>query len=129
MRDAFVNHARFCAPDEACGLVAMDAGHRPRMVYCCTNVDRSPRRFTVSPQEHFAAIRHAEAHGWTIGGAFHSHPSSPPRPSPTDVAGALDPTWVHFIVGPLRVPEVRAFRIVDGVVDELAIDVVDDTAT
>lgn len=112
IRDAIVAHARFCAPEEACGLLAFDGAGRLRMAYCLSNVDASPSRFTVDPNEHFRAIRHAERNGWVIGGAFHSHPASEARPSPTDIAGALTAAWLHVIAGPLSMPAVRGFVIV-----------------
>jgi len=116
---AMVAHARFTAPEEACGLLAADAGGRWRMVYCLTNREGSPYRFTVDPNEHYRAMRHAERNGWEIAGVFHSHPKSAAAPSATDVAGALDPDWLYVIVSLQRpdVPEVRSFRIRDGVVD------------
>jgi proteasome lid subunit RPN8/RPN11 len=116
---AIVQHMKFCAPEEACGLLGVDAGGEPVMAYCLTNVDSSPRqRFTVDPAEHFRAMRHAEANGWTIGGSFHSHPRGRAVPSPVDVAAALDPGWWYVVAGPVSRPEVRAFRIVDGIVDD-----------
>ena len=121
MVDAVIAHARFTYPEEACGLFAVDADGSPRMVYCLTNVERSRTRFTVDPNEHFRAWRHAERNGWDIGGVFHSHPASPPIPSPTDIKGALDPDWFHVIVSlvdPAQ-PEVRMFSIVDGEAREL----------
>ena len=124
IRDAVVAHARFCAPLEACGVLAVDDRGELRMAYCLTNIDRSRRRFTVDPQEHYHAIRHAERHGWSIGGAFHSHPVAKPMPSARDLAGAADPGWVHLIVGPVAAPEVRAFRILRNAATELTIDVV-----
>lgn len=119
--DAVIAHAQFTYPEEACGLLAVDAAGEVRMVYCLTNVERSQYRFTVDPNEHYRAWRHAERNGWEIGGAFHSHPFTAPHPSSTDVTGALDPTWLQLIVGlaDLDDPEVRAFRIVDGEVIEL----------
>lgn len=113
-------HARFCAPDEACGLLAMDALGDVRMVYCCTNVDRSPSRFTVAPEEHFRAICHAEGNGWEIGGSFHSHPKADARPSSTDVDLWPEPMWVQLIVG--GDGEVRGYRLVDGRPQELMIE-------
>jgi len=98
IRDAIVAHARFCFPEEACGLIAVDEDHELRMAYATTNVDRSAVRFTVSPTEHFGAIRHAERHGWTISGSFHSHPESAGFPSARDIEGALDPDWLYMIV-------------------------------
>lgn len=118
--EAVVAHSRFCAPEEACGLLAIDREGKVAMVYCLTNVDRSSTSFTVDPTEHFHALRHAERSGWTIGGAFHSHPSSPPVPSRTDVAAALDPTWLYVIVSlATRQPEVRSYHIADGIVSEV----------
>lgn len=119
--EAAIAHGRFAYPEEACGLLAVDDGGAVRMAYCLTNVDRSQYRFTVDPSEHYRAMRHAERHGWEIGGVFHSHPFSPAYPSATDVAGALDPTWLYVVVGLAEPhdPEVRAFSIVDGEVTEV----------
>jgi proteasome lid subunit RPN8/RPN11 len=114
IHDAIVAHACFCAPEEACGLLAIDGAGALRMAYCLTNVDASPTRFTVAPSEHFLAIRHAERNDWTISGAFHSHPASAAMPSPADIAGALEPGWLHVIAGPLSSPEVRGFVVIDG---------------
>jgi len=118
---AVVAHARFTFPEEACGLFAVDDAGEPRMVYCLTNVERSRSRFTVDPNEHYRAWRHAERNGWEIGGVFHSHPDSDAYPSSTDVAGALDPRWFNVIVGlgDPETPEVRAFSIAGGVVTEV----------
>ncbi|HSF85320.1 MAG TPA: M67 family metallopeptidase [Acidimicrobiia bacterium] len=123
IHDAILQHARFCAPLEACGLLATDGTGALRMVYCLTNVERSRRRFTVSPQEHFKALQHAERSGWSIGGVFHSHPTAPARPSVVDVAQALDPRWLYVIAGPLASPELRAFTIARGEVNELEVEV------
>lgn len=123
IRRAIVAHARFAFPDEACGLVAADAAGSLRMAYCLSNTERSPHRFTVDPVEHFGALQHADARGWHITGEFHSHPRSEATPSRTDVAGALDPSWIHLIAGPVDEPEteVRAYRIVDGEVSEIGL--------
>jgi proteasome lid subunit RPN8/RPN11 len=124
--DAMQAHAVFCLPDEACGLVAADARGKLTMVYCLTNLDASPYRFTVDPAEHFAAWRHASGRGWEIVGSFHSHPHSAAAPSATDVAGALDPNWVYFIVGSVSSAqsEVRAYQIRGGVVDGAELTIV-----
>lgn len=112
--EAIVAHTGWCAPEEACGLLALDSGHSVRMAYALSNVDRSPYRFTVAPEEHFGAIRHAERNGWHIGGSFHSHPAAPPVPSERDIAGALDPDWLYVIAGPAPDPVLRTYRIVGG---------------
>ncbi|HHC08128.1 MAG TPA: M67 family peptidase [Actinobacteria bacterium] len=117
---AVVQHARFCFPEEACGLLAADPTGRITMVYCLTNLDRSPVRYTLAPAEHYHAWRHAEARGWELVGVFHSHPRAAPVPSARDVAGALEPRWFHLIVGHVdTAPRLAVHRIVDGRVTSL----------
>ncbi len=110
-----IAHVTAAAPAEGCGLLAMDMKGVVRRVYPLRNADQSPIRFTVDPDGHFASVRDAEANGWHIGGVFHSHPRSAAVPSRTDIAGALDPEWVHVIVGlASEAPEVRAWWIRHG---------------
>ncbi len=113
--DTVIAHLAAAAPEEGCGLLAIDGGGMVCHAYPLDNVERSGVRFTVDPDGHFAALCHAEANGWRIGGVFHSHPRSAAIPSRSDVAGALEPDWVHLIVGFAgSPPEVRAWRILDG---------------
>lgn len=124
--DAVVAHAAFCAPEEACGLLAFVSPGRLSFVYALTNIDRSPHRFTIDPGEHFHALEHAERNGWEIAGSFHSHPGGVARPSATDVAEATAADWVHLVVGQdrLDVMAVRAYRVRDAAPEELAVVVV-----
>lgn len=110
-----------CRPAEACGLVAIDRGDRLVMAYPLTNVEASPARFTIAPEEHFGALRHAEAMGWEIGGVFHSHPTGTAVPSPVDLAQPHDPDWFHLVVGLRPRPELRAWRIRHGGAVEIAV--------
>ena len=93
-----VAYARAEVPNEACGLIAGDAGVVTK-IYPMTNVDASPERFTIDPAEHFAAWQDATGNGWSIIGSFHSHPAAPAVPSEADLDGGSDPGWVNFIVG------------------------------
>jgi proteasome lid subunit RPN8/RPN11 len=108
---AMVNHAEFCSPNEACGLLAGDVDGNFRMVYCLTNSERSPVRFTIDPVEHFRALKHAERQEWELRGAFHSHPTGPPQPSLTDIARPYGGGWIDFIV---HAGSVRAFSVQNG---------------
>ncbi len=119
--EAMVAHARFCYPEEACGLLAADRDGRLRMVYALTNADSSPSSYTVDPVEHFRAWKHAERQGWELAGVFHSHTHTAPYPSPTDQARAPEPDWVYLIVGLVdwEAPQTRAYRISDGKVTEV----------
>jgi len=124
VREAMVAHARFTLPEEACGLLAGTAGDDLRMVFCLTNRARSRYRFTVDPVEHYRAMQHAERRGLGVVGVFHSHPTSPARPSPADIAGALDPEWVYVVVSLAdpATPDVRAYEIRGGGATERVIE-------
>ena len=115
-REAISRHEENCLPNEACGLVALDGEGELRFVYPLTNANPSPTSYTVDPDEHFGALRHAEANGWVIGGAFHSHPETDPFPSFADVGAALEPEWVYLISSG---EVLRGFRITRGVVTEV----------
>ena len=73
-------HAAEEAPNEACGLVVVKDGVAERYVRG-HNAAASPYRFEleVAPETWFL-----EDEGFELA-VFHSHPSSPPRPSRTDV--------------------------------------------
>jgi proteasome lid subunit RPN8/RPN11 len=116
--EAMSQHARLNAPEEACGLFAVGVDGAVTMVYCLTNADHSTTSYTIDPEEHYHAWEHARRHGWEIGGVFHSHPLSPPVPSPSDLVG-LDPDWVSVILG---ATEARGYRVEAGRATEVAIE-------
>jgi proteasome lid subunit RPN8/RPN11 len=80
------------------------------------NVSERPTvRYTIDPVEHLAAMRVARAQGHEIIGAYHSHVTSPPRPSETDRAEAF--TGFLFLIVSLAepsVPELAAWELQDG---------------
>lgn len=115
-----IEHCRSEAPNEGCGLLAMD-GDEVVEVYATANLEGSPVSYTIPPEEHFAALTDAESKGWELGGVFHSHPTGPARPSMIDVQRALDPDWVYLVVGLGGEPEVRAWAIKDGNLDEIGL--------
>jgi [CysO sulfur-carrier protein]-S-L-cysteine hydrolase len=86
------------------------------------NADASARTYTVEPKDLLAAMRAAEARGHEIVGVWHSHTHTDAYPSPTDVRQAVDPAWLYVIVS-LRdqAPVLRAYRIVDGAIHEVAV--------
>jgi [CysO sulfur-carrier protein]-S-L-cysteine hydrolase len=128
--DELTAHAYDAYPYECCGLVAGppadDRGAvRVERFYPCRNAAASAKVYTVDPLDHLHAERDAEGRGWEIVGVVHSHTHSEPYPSPTDVAEAPDPGWQYVIVSLKREsPELRSYRIVDGVVIEQPITVV-----
>ena len=118
VRAAIVAHARTCAPEEACGLIA-GVGNEIRMVYPLTNARRSPVSFLIEPAEHFGALRHAERNGWELIGAFHSHPSTEAVPSAVDAREAGEPDWLYLVLGAVGEPRLRGWRIRPSGVEEV----------
>jgi proteasome lid subunit RPN8/RPN11 len=117
---AIVAHARAEAPRECCGLL-VGAGSRILEAVPLPNVDPSPeRRFQVDPRDHINLRRSLRGSGRSIAGVYHSHPGSPAVPSPSDVAEALYPDYIHLIVSLLdAAPETRAYRIIQQIVREV----------
>jgi proteasome lid subunit RPN8/RPN11 len=99
-------------------LAADDEG-RLTFAYPLTNADPSPVSYTIDPDEHFQALRHAESRGWEIAGVFHSHPGGPATPSMIDVQLALEPDWLYLIAAP---GEMRGFTIRAGTIEEVELD-------
>lgn len=126
VRAGIESHLRSTLPDEGCGLL-VGVGESVVRFVPITNADPSPRTFLLDPVEHHGALLAAEAEDMALVGVVHSHPVSAAVPSPTDVAGALEPEWAYVVVGPLDAsPQVRAWRIDGGVVDEIPVgDAVD----
>jgi proteasome lid subunit RPN8/RPN11 len=113
-------HAYGAYPLEACGLLLGHHGGDEIIDFVpVRNLAASARVYTVDPRDHLRVERDAEDRGLEVVGVMHSHTHSDPYPSPTDVAQAPDPDWQYLIVGLKRgVPEIRSYRIRDGVIAE-----------
>jgi proteasome lid subunit RPN8/RPN11 len=106
-------HARADAPRECCGLLVGRDDVVVRSVRA-RNLAENATRYLVDPQDHFAAVRSARADGMEVIGAYHSHPSTAPVPSATDIAEANSGSdFLHVIVS-LVSDDVRAYRIDPG---------------
>ena len=122
LRDGIIAHARESAPNEACGLIA-GRDRIPTRAIRCANAHPLPMtRYRIDPREQLRAFRDMDDRGEELVAIYHSHPASQPYPSPTDRAESHYPDAVYVLVS-LRgeAPEVRAFRIDDDVVREVAL--------
>jgi proteasome lid subunit RPN8/RPN11 len=120
---ALIAHARDTAPNEACGIIG-GKENRALKIYPLKNTHATPRvNFYADPLELLAAFRDIEANGWEHIAVYHSHPASDAFPSATDIAQAYYPDVVHLIISLVNAeqPIVRAFRIVEGQVQEVAL--------
>jgi proteasome lid subunit RPN8/RPN11 len=121
--DAIVAHAEAELPNECCGLLIGSALTIHDSVPA-RNLAASPTSYLINPGDHFAAIRAARGSGFSVVGAYHSHPGSPPTPSARDLAEASFPEFVYLIVSPAEGDarnQVRAYRLTEGRVTSLAI--------
>jgi proteasome lid subunit RPN8/RPN11 len=114
VRSALVEHAEAELPNEACGLIVVRDGVAERFV-AGRNTALSPYRFEleVDPETWFL-----EDDGYELA-VFHSHPSSPPRPSRTDVEAIGLWEGRPYVILSLRTGELAGWRIADGRVESL----------
>jgi len=120
-----VAHARRDFPNECCGMVAVRDGAAVA-IHEAMNVAASPLRFEVEGREIIRAQDAFEEDGAEMGAIYHSHTRSEPYPSQTDVNFARGWPGVEWlIVGVPRdgEPTVRSYRIDDGAVTEVGVDV------
>ena len=133
IRSAIVAHTRAELPNEACGLVIGDRpagdGGRALRWEPARNRAASPFRYEIHPDDLLRLtiqIDDADEVFWAI---VHSHVASPAIPSPTDLGLAFYPDALYVLVSlhpdaaepGSRDPGVRAWRIVDGSVHEVAL--------
>jgi [CysO sulfur-carrier protein]-S-L-cysteine hydrolase len=117
-------HARAELPNECCGLLAGhlvdgDAGRESRLArvvrcYPLVNAAASPREYLSDPYSMFAADKDMRRHGLDVLAVYHSHPTSEPVPSRTDLARNFSPDVVNFIISLVSPePEVRGWWLTD----------------
>jgi proteasome lid subunit RPN8/RPN11 len=120
-RDRLVAHAREEAPKECCGYLRARDGV-VEQVFRAVNERNSPYGYELDPKSLFA-VNDLDDQGFEVG-IYHSHPRSSAEPSQTDINLARYPAWSYWIVSLAQdEPEVRAWWIADGRVDEEQIDV------
>lgn len=126
--DAIVGHAKAGLPNEACGLIAGIVQGGLKMVekvYLLSNPDQSPEHFSIDPREQLAAVKDMRARGLSPLGNFHSHPSTPSRPSQEDIRLAYDPKASYLILSLAEeTPVLRAFEIAGGAITLQTLEII-----
>ena len=109
VRSALVEHSEAESPNEACGVVVFRDGQAERYIPG-KNLSQSPYRYElqVPPDTWFL-----EDEGYELA-VFHSHVSSPPRPSRTDVENIGLWEDKPYLILSLRTGELAGWRIADG---------------
>ena len=130
---AMVAHALAGLPQEACGLFAGPAEQPDGLVvvdrfFPMENTAASSELYLLDGQEMLDVEATVDAGGGLVVGVMHSHTHTTAYPSPTDVADAarFDPfgAWIFVIVS-LKHPDpaLRAYRILDGDITEVPVEV------
>jgi proteasome lid subunit RPN8/RPN11 len=135
MVQAVIDHARAEYPNEACGLIvgsapAAEGGRAVRWVPC-RNRAGSAYRYEIDPDDLLRLTLETEAADEVFWAIVHSHTHTPARPSPTDIGLAFYPDALYILVSlsddeadpTAGTPSVRAWRIVDGGVHEVELQV------
>ena len=118
--EEIVTHARQEAPNECCGMIGARDGEATSL-YRARNAEASPLRYTVHPQDQLRIMEQIDERGEQLAAIYHSHTGSPAYPSQTDVNLAEnwpDPLYVICSVADPDSPDLRAFAIRDGDVEE-----------
>lgn len=150
--DKMTAHARRESPKEACGFLA-GKDSIPVDVYESKNADPFPVvRYQMTPKDIIAFDRMLEEKGWDWLGIYHSHTFSEAYPSPTDINNAVTAMapgilylilslkaendeellykferdgvqWATLSARKIVPPTLRAFRIEDGAVEEIPVEI------
>jgi [CysO sulfur-carrier protein]-S-L-cysteine hydrolase len=123
MLDRIVAQARDEAPNECCGMIATRDGVAVAL-HPARNAAASPLRYEIDGMEQYQLQTAIEDAGHELGAIYHSHTRSAPLPSQTDINLAFYPESLYVIVGVAgEEADVRAWRIVDGSVEEAELEV------
>jgi [CysO sulfur-carrier protein]-S-L-cysteine hydrolase len=119
------------SPDEEiCGLISRDSrGFRQ----CYPVPNRATDRkhfFALDPKAQIDAMRAMREHGEELAGIYHSHPDSPPFPSPADVAQHEHPDVLYLIISlsARNVPEMRGFYIHGQAIEKVVLGIEEEAA-
>lgn len=117
IREEIAAHARDEAPNESCGLLLFD-GERAVEYVRGSNASASPYRFELFVDP----VRWADIGDTGLAEAVvHSHLSSPPRPSRTDVENIGLWEGKPYLIYSVREDELAAWTIQDGEIAPLAL--------
>lgn len=115
VRAALVAHANAELPNEACGLVLFE-GDTAIEYLAGRNATPSPYHFELE----LDPVTWADANDRDfVQAVFHSHVSSPPRPSRTDVQNIGLWAGQPYLIYTVRTDELAAWRIADGSIQAL----------
>lgn len=118
VREALAAHARASEPNECCGLIAIRDGVA-EAYHPGVNAAASPYRFDLHMPD--PEVWFLEDDGVELA-VFHSHLSSPPRPSRTDVENIGQWEGKPYVIYTNRTGELAAWRVEPGRIESLPLE-------
>jgi len=119
--------------DELCGRYepasAGEQDGKVSKIYKMANISENPEVcYFMDPKEQLRVFKEMRRLGVEMLGIYHSHTASPAYPSARDCEMAFYPEAAYVIVSlqTFNDPTVRAFRIVEGEIKEIKIEVAED---
>ena len=95
--------------------VETEEGREIQKVYFLENKDHAEDHFTLDPRDQMNAIKDMRASGLKPLGNWHSHPSSPSRPSVEDIRLAFDSKASYLILSLMaEYPVLNSFHVEGG---------------
>jgi len=117
------DHALSAAPNEACGILAGTRERISRAIPLDNVADAPNRQFRLAPEEQLKALKALDAEKQDWVGVYHSHPNSPPIPSPEDIAAAVDSGLLQLIVSlDSARPKLKLWQVEGASVTPIALD-------
>ncbi len=120
-----LDQARAFPGQEVCGLISARDGAALRAVPVMNIAPHPEHRYAMDPAGQIAALKKMRETGEDLLAIYHSHPVSPAAPSSIDIAEAGYPDAIYLIISlnTKGVLEMRGFRIREGVVGEVALEI------
>ena len=124
-----LQHAQVEWPNECCGLLAgVRAGSvlRVEALHVLVNEAASPIEYQSEPRSMLNAVKAMRPFNHEIVAIYHSHPTSAPIPSRTDLLRNYSPDVVNLIMG-LQGPEptLRGWWLSEDAFEEAAWEIVE----
>jgi proteasome lid subunit RPN8/RPN11 len=122
-----LHHAQTVPEQEVCGLISAK-NNLPCHCYPINNRAEQPKdKFLLDQPQQIAAMVTMREQGEELFAIYHSHPTAPAAPSPTDIALADYPGVLHFIISlnTKGVLELRGFKIIGQAVEEIVLRLVE----
>lgn len=121
-------------PNECCGLLAAKGVEGEQLIvrvekaYPLINIaDTSGVEYLSDPRSMFDAMRDMRKHELDLVATYHSHPTSPPIPSKTDLARNYSEAVVNFIISLQKSePQVRGWWLTATDYREASWEIVDE---